>query len=452
MGSVNAAAARIAAFGRTGPGIALLLLIFVGSRAWGVWSVYEPGRYGPSDTSIRRDVKLYHDHAEAVLDPGRRAYRNVDFEYPPGTLAVVALPGLGDPDPVDYRGRFVALMLLVDLAGLVGLVLLAQRWGSAAGIWMWALLVPLLGPLVYARADLVPAVLMIWALERAAAGKWVWCGALLGAGAAVKLYPALVIPAALFVAADRKRFSAAALAAALLPFAFFLPVLPDLIGDVFGYHTQRGIQIESIWGSGIFLAVRHGYSLVVDADFGAYHFNGGVVPYLKLIAAAATVAVVGLSCRFAARKVERGSAPGLAGVAFVVVASAVAIGTVFSPQFVIWVVGAGAAALCVRQTSVAPAAALVLVSAGLTQLIFPFVYQRLLSIEAIPLITLHARNLVALSAGVIGALLLVSRPGVAPQPAVADARADWDLRSLLAGLNRPLIPDKPAVTDPVEPE
>jgi uncharacterized membrane protein len=65
----------------------------------------------------------------------------------------------------------------------------------------------------------VPAVATIWCLERAAAGRRRAAGAFLGFGCLAKLYPCLLLPAAIVIAPQRRRFAQVALVVDLLGIA-----------------------------------------------------------------------------------------------------------------------------------------------------------------------------------------------------------------------------------------
>src|SRR5205085_2105522 len=88
--------------------------------------------------------------------------------------------------------------------------------------------------------------------------RWAHVGLLIAAGTAVKLVPALLLPLLFFVAPrDRRRLLVGSfvggVALAMLP---FVNVLPDMFRSVIEYHTERGVQAESIWGAGMLVAQR----------------------------------------------------------------------------------------------------------------------------------------------------------------------------------------------------
>ena len=79
-----------------------------------------------------------------------------------------------------------------------------RRHDSAIDFWL--IFVPLIGPLSYLRFDMLPAVLAGGALLATRRKPWV-TGALTGLGAAIKLWPALLIGAFMSYKSDSDRRS-----------------------------------------------------------------------------------------------------------------------------------------------------------------------------------------------------------------------------------------------------
>lgn len=113
-------------------------------------------------------------------------------------------------------------MILVDAAGLAGLVMLARRWNSPLGPWLWVLALPLLGPVAWTRLDIVPAVATIWVIVASTTSRWGVAGGLLTFGALTKVYPAFLLPAAWRVTSRPRALMLGGLAVLglmILPFA-----------------------------------------------------------------------------------------------------------------------------------------------------------------------------------------------------------------------------------------
>src|SRR5258708_6176154 len=126
-------------------------------------------------------------------------------EYPPGAFPIFLIPLLVG-SAATYRRVFAIAMMCVDLAACI-LVLKyaaasARRWLSPVGAAVvYMLATAALFPVLYARFDLVPATLVLAAVYCLRRERWTASGALLGAGAAVKLWPFALVPLLLASAA-----------------------------------------------------------------------------------------------------------------------------------------------------------------------------------------------------------------------------------------------------------
>jgi hypothetical protein len=381
-----------------------LLLVFVLTRTGGAWLADHPVRYGRDVTG---DVELYAFWADHIVE-GESPYSDVPVQYPPGLLPFILAPE-GLADGFSYRNSLIGLMLMVDAFGLLGLVLIARRQGSLLGPSVWVIVIPLLGPLVYLRLDLVPAVATIWAVERLSRGAWAGAGAWLGLGAAAKLYPALLLPPALICSLERRRFL---VGACVIPALVLLPFVLSprgLIRNVLLYHSGRGVHLESSWGWLLLVASKLG--LNVSVRFSAESFNvlSPASSTVRILAIVSIILLIGLAAWFAAKVIPRGEVVGLTDLMYATLATSVALSTVFSPQFVLWILAPGAAALCSSSTSLRWPVLMLVPIAALTQWLYPFEYGHLLAIDAQGLILLTFRNLLVLVSASLAFLLLWRR-------------------------------------------
>ncbi len=186
-----------------------------------------------------QDVSHYetwsHTLASEGAFPGGEAW-----QYPPGAGLLMLIPRLV---PAGYGEAFVGLMLLVDLVGLVLLARLARRSGNDTGVWVWLLGMPLLGTFAVLRFDLVPTVIAIGALL-VIHRRPRWFGVLAGVGAAIKLWPILV----LFGEWDRRRLLRAVLAA-VAAIALVFAVSAIAFGnpaEFLSHGGDRGLQEEAV--------------------------------------------------------------------------------------------------------------------------------------------------------------------------------------------------------------
>jgi hypothetical protein len=279
---------------------------------------------------------------------------------------------------------------------MIGLLLIARRWGSLLGPGLWVGLIPLIGPVTYLRLDLVPAVATIWAVERMSKGSWRGAGAWLGFGAVAKLYPLVLLPPILVFSSHRKRLAGGALVVAILALLPFAGWGRSLARSVVRYHLERGIEIESLWGAVLLLASKLGLAIRMDFSFESLNVISSLTPSLKLVAAILLLAGVGAATWVAARAAASRQDERLAEIMFATLAVVVALATVLSPQYILWLAATGAAATCSSISSVRMPALLLAPIALLTQAIFPFLFVRLASAEPLALTTLVIRNLLLL--------------------------------------------------------
>jgi hypothetical protein len=298
------------------------------------------------------DVSLYGAWAgdlSAGILPNEEAW-----QYPPGAAFVLLLPELGW---ANYGHSFVATMLGFDLAGLVLIATLARREGSDAGVWVWLLAMPMLRTLPVLRFDLVPAVIAIAALL-VIHRKPNWFGALAGLGAAVKVWPIVV----LFGEWDRRRLFYAC-AAALVAIAYVFVVSAFAFdGDQLSFLTEqngRGLQVEAVaslpWHVDHFVS---GEPPPNALRFGAWEIvsnSADVVADLLKWASLAALAAAAAWWLARARAIRDGRED-LAGAVvsrdfiFAIVLLLVVTSRVLSPQYMVWLLGLAAVVLTARSS------------------------------------------------------------------------------------------------------
>lgn len=137
---------------------------------------------------------------------------------------------------------FATTMLLLD-----ALLAVAMRiHGHRAGALWWIVLVPFLGPIMWNRFDMVPAVCMglaaLWYRRHPAA-----CGVMIALGAAVKLWPALLIlPMISRHKAAIRRLIAFGATGVALALASLLDGGWGRLVSPLTWQSGRGLQVESV--------------------------------------------------------------------------------------------------------------------------------------------------------------------------------------------------------------
>lgn len=366
-----------------------LIAAFLLTRLVGGWLALEPQRYSPDPAG---ELVRYESTAEAILEDGGEPYGSVPLEYPPGALPLILGPE-AVPGDISYPVAYVSILVVLDLLAFVGLWRLGRRWGSMSGAWLWVALVPVLGPLVYLRLDLLPAVATIWTVERAAVGGWFSSGASLSLGVLTKIYPIFFIPVTLWTAprARRVMFVLGALWV-VVPLIGFGDSLDDVARSVLGYHAHRSVHVESSWATPLLIAMRNGYDSTITLSFGAFHIVGGITDPLKAVANAGSGLVALGTTVLAIRRVRTGEVAEMAEAMFMILLATMTVGLVFSPQFIIWLFALGGTVLCSPRSGLRASIVLLLPIAILTQTLYPFLYPRLLGLDPTAIFVLAARN------------------------------------------------------------
>jgi hypothetical protein len=349
------------------------------------------------------DLFVYRVFTEPLLD-GALPYRDVFLEYPPLAAPAIGLPGLVGTGEEVFRWAFAGWTFLLAAAAVILCGALAARTGGdARRALLAAALMPLLcGALVRTHFDLAPVALLLGALLLLARDHPRSGMALLGLAAMTKGFPLVAAPVALAWLAtrvDRRTLaqSAAALLAALaLPAAAAVAISPSGAWDAVTYHLERPVQVESLPASGILLLDELGAG---DADSVKSHRSDGLEhPAANALAAVGVAAMLGFLVLLAALA-SRG-APAwrdprqLVLASLTAVAAFAALGTVLSPQYMLWLLPLGALAFAWRLHALAAAIA---VAAVLTQIEFPARYFDLVDREPFPVTVVAVRNLVLLA-------------------------------------------------------
>lgn len=354
-----------------------------------------------SDLGINyQDVEFYKNWSDTLAVHHQMPDED-SWQYPPGAAFLLLVPRLGSVFGAAYQPSFVVMMLAVDLVGLVVMGLLARRSGRSTGVWIWLLTVPLLQAIPLTRFDLAPTVLTMAALVFIHR-RTTWFGALVGAGAALKIFPVV----ALFGEWDRRRLvRATATAAAVAALVFVAAAIS--FGDQSGFFANqdvRGLQKESVGGIPWYLQwTVTGREPEIVLSSGTAEFGGPVAE-----AVAVALKWLGLLVLLAAaawwvareRAIRRGridlaDAAVSRDLVFTIVLLQVVVSRVLSPQFMLWVIGVAAVVLGSERTNLERPAWLAIGAVLLTTGIY------------LAPANMAIRNLVLLAAAVDATLIMV---------------------------------------------
>ncbi len=351
------------------------------------------------------DLFVYRTFAEPVLSGGL-PYRDVAFEYPPLAAPAIALPGLAGTGEETFRWAFAIWTLAAAIAVvLLGGALARTTGGEGTRALLAAALMPLFcGALLRTHFDLFPVALLLAGLlllarERPRAGL-----AVLGLGAATKLFPLVAVPVALawLVARGGRReawqgaLACAAVIGAVAGAA--IAITPDGAFDAVQYHLDRPVQVES---SPALVVLGLDAVGAGDAESVSSHRSDGLLhPAADAIASHFLTALIALVAHLCALVARQRSQPRDMVIAALVACTAFALfGKVLSPQFVIWVLPLGALAFAWRLHALAAAVA---VAALLTQIEFPAHYFDVVAREPLAVGLVALRDLALLAVVVLG--------------------------------------------------
>jgi len=391
-------------------GVGGALAVWAASRALLLVFVFQVVRF-PGQVVVH-DVRDIYRGWYPVLSAGAFPAHDVSWQYPPGAAVPLLAPGA--LPFLDYAAAFYVLALLADAVVLAALLRDARGSGRLGGVWVWVGGVALLGPIVYARYDVMVtavAVLALLAFRRRPAV----AGALAGFGAMLKLWPLLVL-----IGAPRGRplrrswLSAAAVIAALL--ALFAALMRNALSFL-AFQRDRGTEVESL-GAMVFHVARHfGWHGQVRMHYGSMEFLGR---HVHLVSAAALgLSVLGMCWllwwRLRARRFTSATPYDAAFTALLVFTTT---SRVISPQYMVWLVGVAAVCASARGTVLRLPVYLTLAAGLFTTLEFPVFFTHVTSGDIWGLLLLGVRNGLLVAASVISCrrLWTATVPDRAPTP------------------------------------
>ncbi|MFM9367044.1 glycosyltransferase 87 family protein [Streptomyces sp. Da 82-17] len=384
---------RSTAAARTRLVLSALAVCWAVTRAVMLVLLARDGRFPLGVGGIAREVHELYFHWSQVLAQGAFPLDDPLWQYPPAAGPVLLAPGL--LPGLSYFQGFVALALFADAVVACALVRAGRRPGCGlAGAALWVGGLPLLLHVPLARYDVYVTALAVLALlcvarrPRAA-------GVLAALGALVKVWPALTL-----LGTPRGRGTRAAWGAALVAAAALLLALAVLFAHPFAFLRQqggRGVQIESLGGTALAFARLAGQPLRVEYRFGAMEFTGPQVAAVAQVSLAATVLACAalLLWRVRARHWTEATPfdAALCAVLLFTVTS-----RVISPQYLIWLLGLAAVCLTSRATSQRPAAALVTAAAAVSTLVYPLLYEDVMTGTWTGVLALLVRNVLLVTA------------------------------------------------------
>lgn len=405
--------------------LALWLTFVLVHLALGLLNLYGPG-FPLGDVTL-----TYSRWAAQAYSSGVVVGIDVPWVYP--LLALVPILAAVTFGLEHIAATWLVMVMLLNVLALGFLT----RWGrSASGVvagWWWAGFLLALGPIAMARVDAVTVALAIIGVRLLRTHPHT-AGIVLACATWVKVWPAALVLAAVIALRDRVKIAlaAAATSATVVVFAW----LAGAGGNVFSFVTEqtgRGIQIESpvagIWLWQIVAGVPDTF-IYYDNSILTFQIAGVGVDVAAALVTPLLAIVVAVIAVLGARAVRAGVAPLsiLPVLSLAIVAALIVVNKVGSPQFISWLAVPVVLGLLSRSNgggmSFRLPAILTLVIAGLTQAVYPYLYDLLLGANPAMIAVLSVRNLlliVLLGLAIIGLVRLVPKTSAASSIAVDPA-------------------------------
>lgn len=350
--------------------------------------------------------------AQQILPPPdwQIPYHDFTSEYPPLTLLSFLLPGLLANSWIPYVWLFAAEMMIFDLLALVMIADLASRLKMSVRntLTVYTLFILATGPILVARGDVLPAVLVLAALWAFARGKnkLAWTAAALGFTA--KLYPIIILPIFVIYQMKNRQYGRMISGGAFFLGVTLLVTLPWIIIDGGGYwnswtyHLERGLHSESTYGTALLTGQLMGLTTTQGAlTFGSWNLISPLADSLAkvsfYISAAVLLVVYGLYAWRLRREsgesptvgLNEASTAQLLKYATLVVAVFLLTNKVFSAQYLAWLYPL--IPLVADRRYFTPM--LFIAAAVLTQCVYPYQYIPFEMGKAVPVLILTFRNL-----------------------------------------------------------
>lgn len=363
-------------------------------------------------------IGMYFNFASKVIS-GSVPYRDFVLEYPPFSLFFFILPRLVTSSYPLYALLYQAEVVIIDLAAVFVIYDIARRLGKSPWKTMTVYTVGILaaGPIITQQFDVFPALMVLLAIYFFWLGKNKTSWAILALGVVTKIYPIVLAPVFLiyyFRSKEYRNMRSGIITFALVGLATTLPLLlisPGSILELINYHSQRGIEIESIYSSFLLIAEKLGFvSAQAYFSFGSWNIVGnvesafaGASTFLLVLCLLIAYWIVYTKTNPRNRDLSSLSAFSTFLITLVLITS-----KILSPQYIIWLIPL----LPLLTFSWRYAVWAVFVAIGcLTFYIFPSHYYELIDFKSTVVAALFIRNiLLILLAALIGTSLFRMSP------------------------------------------
>ncbi|HEX2915489.1 MAG TPA: glycosyltransferase 87 family protein [Chloroflexia bacterium] len=358
------------------------------------------------------DVDLYYRYAFRTLH-GELPYRDFIVEYPPFALLFFILPALlcypfGGMNPQLYDWLFHTQAFILNLSTLwLGYSLLIKLYPAAAirahHTINWRLAAYTLGSMLISlyllqRFDVGATFLTILALWFFYNKNYGWSGFALGLGAAAKLYPGILLPVILlymwYALRNRPacwRYIAGFCLACALVLMPFLVTGSNGLRAFLAYHSDRGIQVETIFAAiivfGSYLGLTNALAMVDHGALGlASYWVKPLATFSTVLTIAGLLFIYYLVWRDLRNNNGRVRTDWLIEVLSITVLWFILANKVLSPQYLVWMLAFMPLWRGWKKT------VLFLIALPLSFIPFPFLIDWMARLDFLPYAILAVRN------------------------------------------------------------
>jgi len=339
---------------------------------------------------VSGDVAYYGRSLQSMFAGG--GVRETLQEYPLPVLGILVPQfNLGLSNPTAFALIFVGSMLAID-AAVTRMFWVANERERSGAVTFWLWFLPALGPMAYFRFDILPAALaagiVLWSIRRPAVA-----GVFTAVGAALKLWPAILLPILLARRGGRRALLVAALTTGAVIGAVCLWVGGvGRLRSPLSWQEARGLQVESVPAVPLMLlrgVHPHGIWHVQQSRYKSAEIFGPGVPFFLMLTTLATVGTVVFLGVVIWRARALADVP-VQTMAWLLLSAAMLItvtNKTLSPQYLLWLAGPLGALLIFRHNShqaggtALRSARWLMVAALLTQWVYPIKYGTLMNVR-----------------------------------------------------------------------
>jgi Predicted integral membrane protein len=297
-------------------------------------------------------IRDYFYYGDAIINGilPYEPYNDMNWEYPPLAYLFLTIPRLFASDPRGYQIAFIVMIAIFMIIGLYIVRQLSLKYEKNAKIAMslYTVTMVILIQFFFDRFDVIVAVFTLAAVYMYLEKRYTWAFLLLVIGLFVKLYPGLMFPVFLIpFLADKDvrgvlKHAGTFIAACVILIIPFMIWAPDTFLTFVSYHSDRGIQIESMVASLIlFLEMLGLTSMQTVNEYWSFGLSGGAADLLAPLMMPLMILTVLVFCAayyIYCRNVdadERYTSP--AWASFLMLMIFVIFNKVFSAQYMVWI-------------------------------------------------------------------------------------------------------------------